>query len=75
MKVYDAASIRNVTIAGHSGAGKTQLTAAILFDAGMVNRFGISFCFAHRMFVSICNCFPGCRAFCTKRIFGNGWRR
>jgi elongation factor G len=40
MKVYDAASIRNVTIAGHSGAGKTQLTSAILFDAGMVNRFG-----------------------------------
>ncbi len=40
MKVYDAASIRNVTIAGHSGAGKTQLAAAILFDAGMVNRFG-----------------------------------
>ncbi len=40
MKVYDAASIRNVTIAGHSGAGKTQLCAAILFDAGMVNRFG-----------------------------------
>ncbi len=40
MKVYDAASIRNVTLAGHSGAGKTQLAAAILFDAGMVNRFG-----------------------------------
>ncbi len=40
MKVYDAASIRNITIAGHSGAGKTQLAAAILFDAGMVNRFG-----------------------------------
>ena len=40
MKVYDAASIRNVTIAGHSGAGKTQLAAAILFDAGMINRFG-----------------------------------
>jgi len=40
MKVYDAASIRNVTIAGHSGSGKTQLAAAILFDAGMVNRFG-----------------------------------
>ena len=40
MKVYDAASIRNVTIAGHSGAGKTQLAAAILFDAWMVNRFG-----------------------------------
>ena len=29
MKVYDAASIRNITIAGHSGAGKTQLAAAI----------------------------------------------
>jgi elongation factor G len=40
MKVYDAATIRNITIAGHSGAGKTQLAAAILFDAGMVNRFG-----------------------------------
>ncbi|MEI6668386.1 MAG: elongation factor G [Acidobacteriota bacterium] len=40
MKVYDAASIRNVAIAGHSGSGKTQLTSAILFDAGMVNRLG-----------------------------------
>lgn len=40
MKVFDAATIRNVTIAGHSGAGKTQLAAAILSDAGMVNRFG-----------------------------------
>src|SRR5947209_5242129 len=40
MKVYDAASIRNVAIVGHSGSGKTQLASAILFDAGMVNRFG-----------------------------------
>src|SRR3954464_12178011 len=40
MKVYDAASIRNVALVGHSGAGKTQLTSAILADAGMVNRFG-----------------------------------
>jgi elongation factor G len=40
MKVYDAASIRNVAIAGHSGSGKTQLTSAILSDSGMVNRFG-----------------------------------
>src|SRR5436305_1337570 len=40
MKVYDAASIRNVALAGHSGSGKTQLTSAILTDAGMVNRFG-----------------------------------
>ncbi len=40
MKVYDAASIRNVALIGHSAAGKTQLTSAILSDAGAVNRFG-----------------------------------
>src|SRR3954463_3885116 len=40
MKVYDATSIRNVAIVGHSGSGKTQLTSAILSDTGMVNRFG-----------------------------------
>jgi elongation factor G len=40
MKVYDATGIRNVALVGHSGAGKTQLTAAMLFDAGMVNRLG-----------------------------------
>ena len=40
MKVYDAASIRNVALVGHSGSGKTQLASAILFDAGMLNRFG-----------------------------------
>ena len=40
MKVYDAAGIRNVALVGHSGAGKTQLASALLFDAGAVNRFG-----------------------------------
>jgi len=40
MKVYDAASIRNVALVGHTGSGKTQLAAAILSAAGMVNRFG-----------------------------------
>ena len=40
MKVYDAASLRNVALVGHSGAGKTQLLSAILFDAGAVNRLG-----------------------------------
>jgi elongation factor G len=40
MKVYDAAAIRNVALVGHTGSGKTQLAAAILSDAGMVNRFG-----------------------------------
>src|SRR5438552_15915991 len=40
MKVYDAASIRNIAVAGHTGSGKTQLASAILTDAGMINRFG-----------------------------------
>src|SRR5215470_9578994 len=40
MKVYDAASIRNVALVGHSGSGKTQLASAILSTANMVNRFG-----------------------------------
>src|SRR5688500_7809300 len=40
MKVYDAPSLRNVALVGHSGAGKTQLTSALLYDAGAVNRFG-----------------------------------
>jgi elongation factor G len=40
MKVYDAASIRNVALVGHSGSGKTQLASAILADASMINRFG-----------------------------------
>src|ERR671927_814392 len=40
MKVYDAASIRNIALVGHSGSGKTQLASAVLVDAGMINRFG-----------------------------------
>jgi elongation factor G len=40
MKVYDAQSVRNVALVGHSGAGKTQLLSALLFDAGAVNRLG-----------------------------------
>ena len=40
MKVYDAASIRNVAVVGHGGCGKTQLVAAMLFAAGAVNRLG-----------------------------------
>src|SRR5438105_10980858 len=40
MKVYDAGSIRNVALVGHSGSGKTQLASAVLADAGMINRFG-----------------------------------
>ncbi|HYT77589.1 MAG TPA: elongation factor G [Vicinamibacterales bacterium] len=40
MKVYDAQSLRNVALVGHSGSGKTQLVSALLYDAGAVNRFG-----------------------------------
>ena len=40
MKVYDAASIRNVALVGHSGCGKTQLVSAMLFAAGAVTRLG-----------------------------------
>ena len=40
MKVYDAASLRNVALVGHSGSGKTQLVSALLFSAGAVNRLG-----------------------------------
>ncbi|MEZ5292151.1 MAG: elongation factor G [Vicinamibacterales bacterium] len=40
MKVYDAASIRNVAVVGHGGCGKTQLVSAMLYSAGTVNRLG-----------------------------------
>ena len=40
MRVFDAPAIRNVALAGHSAAGKTQLASALLFTAGAVNRLG-----------------------------------
>ncbi len=40
MQVFDAADIRNVALVGHSGAGKTQLAAALLYDAGATPRLG-----------------------------------
>jgi elongation factor G len=40
MKVYDATSIRNIALVGHTSSGKTQLASAMLSVSGMVNRFG-----------------------------------
>ncbi len=40
MRAFDAPAIRNIALVGHSGAGKTQLASAMLFDAGVVNRLG-----------------------------------
>lgn len=40
MKEYKTESIRNITIASHSGAGKSMLAEALLFYTGAVNRMG-----------------------------------
>jgi elongation factor G len=40
MKEYGLESIRNVVLLSHSGAGKTSLSEAILFTAGVISRFG-----------------------------------
>jgi elongation factor G len=40
MKIYQADSIRNVAVLGHGGEGKTTLTEAMLFNAGLLDRMG-----------------------------------
>ena len=40
MKDYTAKDIRNIGIFGHGGEGKTSLTEAMLFNAGLVDRIG-----------------------------------
>ena len=40
MKVYQTGDIRNIGIAGHSGAGKTSLLELMLFNSGFTTRPG-----------------------------------
>ncbi|MBI4331825.1 MAG: elongation factor G [Chloroflexi bacterium] len=40
MANYTTEQIRNVVLLSHSGAGKTSLTEAMLFSAGVINRLG-----------------------------------
>jgi len=40
MSARDVSRIRNVAIVAHSGAGKTSLSEAMLFNAGVIDRMG-----------------------------------
>ncbi len=40
MKVYEAEKIRNIALLGHGGSGKTTLTEAALYSAGVSKRIG-----------------------------------
>ncbi len=40
MKVYQTNEIRNIALVGNSGAGKTTLAEAMLYEGGIINRKG-----------------------------------
>ncbi|MBR6756675.1 MAG: elongation factor G [Peptococcaceae bacterium] len=40
MQVYETKAIRNIGIAGHSGAGKTSLLESMLYHSGFISRLG-----------------------------------
>lgn len=40
MKIYQSEQLRNVCFIGHGGTGKTSLAEALLYDTGVIDRFG-----------------------------------
>jgi elongation factor G len=40
VKVYSSTQVRNVALLSHSGAGKTSLAEAMLYDSGALGRIG-----------------------------------
>lgn len=40
MPSYRTEQIRNIVLLSHGGAGKTSLSEALLFNAGVINRLG-----------------------------------
>ena len=40
MKIHEPAALRNIGIFGHGSTGKTSLSEAMLFAAGVTNRLG-----------------------------------
>lgn len=40
MKVYQTNEIRNLTLLGNAGAGKTTLAETMLYEGGVINRMG-----------------------------------
>ena len=40
MKVYKTEQVRNITLIGNAGSGKTTLAEAMLFEGGVINRRG-----------------------------------
>jgi elongation factor G len=40
MKEYSVKNLRNICLMSHGGAGKTTLTEAMLYNAGLLDRFG-----------------------------------
>ena len=40
MKVYKSNEIRNISLLGNKGSGKTTLAESIIFDCGLINRRG-----------------------------------